>query len=59
MKRLLKFFIMTLLISIVYQSRYQLLNMLLRNRVGRSLAVRTAFNFPYIRGKMMSQLFKY
>lgn len=50
---------MTLLISIVYQSRYQLLNMLLRNRVGRSLAVRTAFTFPYIRGKMMSQLFKY
>ncbi|MGG0460638.1 hypothetical protein [Priestia aryabhattai] len=52
--------VLTLLVvgTLGYQMRYRVLNLLFGNSFIRSLAVRSFFNLPFVRDRLMKQVFR-
>ncbi|MCM3066669.1 hypothetical protein ABEP17_03565 [Priestia flexa] len=58
MKRFIGWLSVLLIGYVVYQIRYRLVNVFFRNSFLRSLAVRSFFNIPYVRERLMNQVFR-
>lgn len=57
MKRFLTLLLVVLMVLIGYRKRYRLVNVVLSSQMIRDLAVRTFFNMPFVRERLLKQIF--
>lgn len=58
MQTVIRIALLTTGVYFVSRYRYRIINTLINNRLLRSLAVSSVMNLPFIRRKMMEQMFK-
>lgn len=57
MQRVLTLLLVSFMIFFGYRKRYRLLNVVLSSQMIRELAVRTFFNMPFVRDRLLKQIF--
>ena len=57
MPRLLTLFAIALMVFLGYRKRYRVLNVVLSSQMIRQFAIRTFFNIPFVRDRLMRQIF--
>lgn len=59
MQRFLAFLLISVLVFFGFRKRYRLLNLVLSSQMIRGLAVRSFFNMPFVRERLLKQMFQY
>lgn len=57
MSRLIQMLLLIFGAMVIYQKRYQILNLIFSVKILRSLMVKSAFSIPGLREKVISQMF--
>ncbi|MBM7701532.1 hypothetical protein [Metabacillus iocasae] len=59
MQRILLVILGLLLLIVSYRMRYRVVNLILGSSAIRSLAIRSLLNIPYVKDKLLGQVFRY
>ncbi|MFC3882914.1 hypothetical protein ACFOU2_05090 [Bacillus songklensis] len=59
MQRFLTLLLISILVFFGYRKRYRLLNFVLSSQAVRGLAVRSFFSMPFVRERLLKQMFQY
>ncbi|HWO96034.1 MAG TPA: hypothetical protein VNM45_06825 [Bacillus sp. (in: firmicutes)] len=57
MQRFLTLLLVVFMVFLGYQKRYRLLNAVLSSQMVRDLSIRAFFNMPFIRERLLKQIF--
>ncbi|WP_110111334.1 hypothetical protein [Bacillus sp. CGMCC 1.16541] len=59
MQRILLLLVGLLLLTVSYRMRYRVVNLILGSPAIRSLAISSLLNIPYVKDKLLGQVFRY